>query len=242
VTDPAALKVDAVTHRYGATVALSDVSLTVAAGRFTALLGENGAGKTTLFNLITRLFDTQQGAIAVCGHDVRAAPTQALRRLGVVFQSRALDASLTVAQNVAYRGALHGLTPAEATARGGEALARVGMADRPDAKVAALSGGQARRVEIACALLQRPRLLLCDEATVGLDVSARAALVADVHRLAAEEGVGVLWATHLIDEIAPDDDVVVLHRGAVLARDVAATLAGAGSLEAAFLSLTREAA
>jgi ABC-2 type transport system ATP-binding protein len=232
------LRVAGVSHRYGAVEALRDVSLEVGVGRFTALLGENGAGKTTLFNLITRLFDTRSGAIAVCGFDLRAQPTQALRRLGVVFQSRALDAALTASQNLAYRGALHGLSRAQARARGAEALARLGLADLADRPVSRLSGGQARRVEIACALLHGPRLLLCDEATVGLDVSARAALVADMHRLAAEQGVGVLWATHLIDEIAPDDDVAVLHRGALLAQGRADAIAAGRPLQEAFLALT----
>ncbi|MFN3616114.1 MAG: ABC transporter ATP-binding protein, partial [Rubrimonas sp.] len=92
----------------------------------------------------------------------------------------------------------------------------------------------------ARAMLHRPELLLCDEATVGLDVESRAGIVADAHALAAEQGAGVLWATHLIDEIAPDDTVVVLHRGRVMARGRAADLAGDGGLTDAFLTMTRE--
>ncbi|MEL6267839.1 MAG: ABC transporter ATP-binding protein, partial [Pseudomonadota bacterium] len=222
----AALRVEGVSYAFGKRRALEGVSLTVAEGAFTALLGVNGAGKTTLFNLVTRLFDTPDGSIEVCGHDVRRAPTEALARLGVVFQSRSLDANLTVAQNVAYQGALHGIATREARARGEELMARMGLAERMGDKVRALSGGQARRAEIASALIHRPRLLLCDEATVGLDVAARAAIVDDIHRLAAEDGVGVLWATHLVDEIAPDDPVVVLHRGRVLVADGAGSIAG----------------
>jgi ABC-2 type transport system ATP-binding protein len=237
-----ALTVEGVSHAFGKTRALSDVSLDVPRGAFVALLGVNGAGKSTLFNLITRLYDTRTGRIAVCGHDIRQAPTQALRRMGVVFQSRALDPSLTVAQNVIYHGALHGVGRAEALRRGEAALGRMRLSDRMGDKVSALSGGQARRVEIARALLHDPQLLLCDEATVGLDVKSRAEIVADVHALAAERGAGVLWATHLIDEIAPDDRVVVLHRGRVLARGAAAEIAGEGALTDAFLALTREAA
>jgi len=237
-----ALTVAGVSHAFGTNKALSDVSLSVAKGTFVALLGVNGAGKSTLFNLITRLYDTQSGRIAVCGHDVRAAPTAALRSLGVVFQSRALDPSLTVAQNIVYHGALHGLPRREALARGAAALEGVRMGDRMDARVSKLSGGQARRVEIARALLHRPRLLLCDEATAGLDVQSRAEIVADVHALAAGQGVGVLWATHLIDEVSPEDAVVVLHKGMVCAQGVARAIAGAAGLTEAFLALTREAA
>jgi ABC-2 type transport system ATP-binding protein len=235
-----ALTVEGVSHAFGKTRALSEVSLGVPRGAFVALLGVNGAGKSTLFNLITRLYDTKAGRIAVCGHDIRRQPRQALRRLGVVFQSRALDPSLTVAQNMIYHGALHGLARREALARADEALGRMRLADRMGDRVAKLSGGQARRVEIARAMLHRPDLLLCDEATVGLDVESRAGIVADAHALAAEQGAGVLWATHLIDEIAPDDPVVVLHRGRVMARGRAADLAGAGGLTDAFLTLTRE--
>ncbi len=237
-----ALTVEGVSHAFGSNKALSEVSLSVPMGAFVALLGINGAGKSTLFNLITRLYDTQSGRIAVCGHDVRAAPTAALRTLGVVFQSRALDPSLTVAQNMVYHGALHGLPKGEALARGAAALAGVRMAERMDERVAKLSGGQARRVEIARALLHRPRLLLCDEATVGLDVQSRAEIVTDVHALAAEQGVGVLWATHLIDEVAAEDAVVVLHKGRVCAQGRAAEIAGSSGLTEAFLTLTREAA
>ena len=116
------------------------------------------------------------------------------------------------------------------------------MADRIGDKVRALSAGQARRVEIARALLHGPRLLLCDEATVGLDVKSRTDIVAEVHALAAEQGVGVLWATHLIDEIQPNDRVVVLHLGRVLATGTAAEIAGEQSLSERFLAMTAETA
>lgn len=208
------------------------------AGRFTALLGVNGAGKTTLFNLITRLYACRAGRISVCGVNLAEDPRGALARLGVVFQSRSLDAALTVAQNIAYHGALRGIPRKEASARGISALEKVGMARAINSRVATLSGGEARRVEIACALLHRPSLLLCDEATVGLDVKARADIVEDTHRLAAEEGVGVLWATHLVDEVRPDDPVVVLHQGRVLKAARAAEVAGPDGLSAAFLALT----
>ena len=238
-TDKSTLSVAGVSHNFGPRRALDDVSLEVPAGTFTALLGVNGAGKSTLFNLITRLYDNVSGTIEVCGHDVRRAPREALARLGVVFQSRALDTTLTVAQNFAYAGALYGLPPCEVRTRGAKLLERISLADRVGDKVRALSGGQARRVEIARALLHKPDLLLCDEATVGLDVQSRTDIVNEVHGLAAEHGVGVLWATHLIDEIRPDDRVVVLHQGKVLATGTAAEIAGASTLSEAFLAMTK---
>ncbi|MEO1493010.1 MAG: ATP-binding cassette domain-containing protein [Pseudomonadota bacterium] len=240
---PPALSVAGVAHHYGRTVALDDVTLAVRPGTFTVLLGVNGAGKTTLFSLITRLFATQQGAISICGASLSETPSQALRSLGVVFQSRALDANLTVAQNMIYQGALYGIGRRTSLARGLALLDQIGLADRIDHKVGRLSGGQQRRVEIARALLHEPRLILCDEATVGLDVKSRTDIVATLHRLAAETGIGVLWTTHLIDEIEPDDPVYLLHKGRVCAHGSAAEIAQAhgagGSLSDAFLALTR---
>jgi ABC-2 type transport system ATP-binding protein len=233
-----ALAVRGVSHAFGSHKALDGVSLTVAEGGFVALLGVNGAGKTTLVSLVTRLYDNVSGTIGICGHDLRRTPGPALAELGVVFQSRALDADLTVAQNLAYHAALHGLPGRLARARAGEVLAQVGLADRAKVRVAALSGGQQRRAEIARALMHGPRLLLLDEPTVGLDVKSRLEVVRLVRNLMREAGVGVLWATHLLDEIEPDDTVVVLHQGRVLATDRAHRLAGGRSLAEAFLALT----
>lgn len=233
-----ALEIKGLSHSYGSRPALRDVSLSVPQGSFTALLGVNGAGKTTLFNLVTGLFSRQSGHIAVCGYDVQTAPRAALSRLGVVFQSRALDSNLTIAQNLAYQGALHGMRRRPALEAGQALLERMNLAPQMGERVGRLSYGQARRVEIAAALLHRPRLLLCDEATVGLDVMSRRALVADLHALAAGEGVGILWATHLIEEILPDDYVHVLHRGVLVATGTAAGIAADGTLTDAFVALT----
>lgn len=240
-----ALRIDGVSHSYGKSRALADVTFSVAPGRFTALLGLNGAGKTTLLSLITRLFDMKHGRVAVEGHDVARAPGEALRRLGVVFQARTLDLDLTVLQNLRYHAALHGIGPGEARARAGAALAEVDLAERARDVARRLSGGQMRRVEIARALLHRPRLLVLDEPTVGLDVASKSVILAHVRRLVAERGVAVLWTTHLLDEIAPTDDVVVLHRGRVVAAGTAAGLVaetGAADLRAAFAALTGPAA
>lgn len=234
-----ALEVAGVSHGFGRVPVLSDVSFRVPRGAFAALLGANGAGKTTLFSLITRLYDSTSGTIRVAGFDARRQPGEALARLGVVFQSRALDGDLTLAQNLAYHAALHGMAGRAARSRAGEVLALVGLADRAGARVSALSGGQQRRAEIARALLHRPELLLLDEATAGLDVKARAEVIALVRRLIAEAGVSTLWATHVFDEVGPEDRVIVLHRGRVLADGRAGALGP--DLTAAFLALTGEA-
>jgi ABC-2 type transport system ATP-binding protein len=235
---PAALEVSGVSHAFGKTVALQEVNLTVSRGTFVALLGVNGAGKTTLFSLITRLYDNTSGVIRVMGHDLRRAPGQALARLGIVFQTRALDSDLSVTQNLAYHAALHGIDRATARIRIAEVLAQVDLADKAGVKVAALSGGQQRRAEIARALINRPDLLLLDEATTGLDVKSRREVLALVRALVAGGQVSVLWATHILDEIAPEDDVYVLHQGAVLTHGIAGDIAGGVGLTQAFLALT----
>jgi ABC-2 type transport system ATP-binding protein len=236
-----ALSIAGVSHSYGARRALIDIGLTVSPASFTALLGLNGAGKSTLFSLVTRLFGIQAGQIAIFGHDIGRAPGEALRLLGVVFQPRTLDLDLSVMQNLLYHAALHGITRRDARARAEEELARIGLADRSGSKVRDLSGGQMRRLEIARALLHRPRLLLLDEATVGLDVKARADILTHVRQLVTEQGIGVLWATHLFDEIIPSDNLVILHQGQVLAQgEVAHVLseAGAHDVNSAFMRLT----
>jgi len=214
----AALEIDHVSHRYGARLALSEVSLTVRQSSFTILLGLNGAGKSTLFSLITRLYAIRSGQIRIFGHDVASEPGAALSKLGVVFQSRALDTDISVRQNLMYHAALHGIASKRANELIAEVLDRVAMTDRSRDRVGNLSIGQMRRIEIARALLHRPRLLVLDEATVGLDIKARADILDHVRRLSMVEGIGVLWATHLIDEAGAGDNVVVLHKGRVLAR------------------------
>jgi ABC-2 type transport system ATP-binding protein len=240
-----ALSISGVSHSYGPRRALIDINFSVAPASFTALLGLNGAGKSTLFALVTRLFGIQTGHIGIFGHDIGRAPGEALRLLGVVFQPRTLDLDLSVTQNLLYHAALHGIGRRDARLRSGEVLTRIGLADRASSKVRDLSGGQMRRLEIARALLHRPRLLLLDEATVGLDVKARSDILSHVRQLVTEQSIGVLWATHLFDEIAPSDNLVVLHQGRILAQGpVARVIAetGADNVNAAFMRLTGAAA
>src|SRR6202048_3491903 len=240
-----ALSIEGLSHCYGTRRALIDINFTVAPASFTALLGLNGAGKSTLFSLVTRLFGIQTGRVSIFGHDISLAPGEALRLLGVVFQPRTLDLDLSVTQNLLYHAALHGIARREARLRSGEVLTRIGLADRAGSKVRDLSGGQMRRLEIARALLHRPRLLLLDEATVGLDVKARADIFNHVRQLVTEQGIGVLWATHLFDEIVASDDLVVLHQGRVLAHGQVARIiadTGAQDINSSFMRLTETAA
>jgi len=238
-----ALDVDDLSHSFGKRQALKTVSFHIESGAFTILLGQNGAGKTTLFNLITRLYSNRSGHIRIFGTELREDPGAALARLGVVFQQRTVDLDLTVRQNLLYHGGLHGLSPAEAKMRADAELERFSLADRAGDKVRELSGGQVRRVEIARALIHRPKLLLLDEPTVGLDIGSRQAILDHVRRLCDEEGLGVLWATHLIDEARDSDEIVILHQGEIKSVGAAHTVyqeAGAQTLRDAFTILTKD--
>jgi ABC-2 type transport system ATP-binding protein len=241
ISGEALLSVEGVSFAYAQRKVLTSVSLTVPRGGFVALLGANGAGKTTLFSLITGLQVARDGDVRIAGLSIRDRRAQALGSLGVVFQQPTLDLDLTVAQNLSYFAALRGLAPKVARERGGEVLAQLDLVDRRADKVRALSGGQRRRLEIARALLHEPSLLLLDEPTVGLDIPTRRALVDYVHGLTADRKIGVLWATHLADEIEGEDEVVVLHEGRVLRDAKAKALVaetGAMDLERAFSELT----
>ena len=168
--------------------ALDNVSLSVPQARFTALLGLNGAGKTTLFSLITRLYDTQARLDRRAGLSRLPEPGEALRRLGVVFQARTLDLDLSVMDNLLYHAALHGIGGRDARKRAEAALTDIELADRARDPARKLSGGQMRRVEIARALLHEPRVLVLDEATVGLDVNSKSLILRHVRSLVRERG------------------------------------------------------
>ncbi|RKT47144.1 ABC transporter ATP-binding protein [Thiocapsa rosea] len=225
-----ALELDSVSFAYPRRPVLQEVSFTVAAGAFCVLLGPNGAGKTTLFSLITRLFLCRSGSIRIFGHDLGREGREALGRLGVVFQQPTLDLDLSVDQNLRYYGALQGHPDRIMGTRIREALCDADLAERAGEKVRHLSGGQRRRLELARALLNDPRLLLADEPTVGLDIQSRRDIIVRVREGCGSRGVGVLWATHLVDEVEPHDQLVVLHQGRVVRQGIAsAILAETGS-------------
>jgi ABC-2 type transport system ATP-binding protein len=240
-TIPPALQVRNVVKSYGRRHALDSVTLAVRAGEFVALLGPNGAGKTTLFQLLSGLFMPDAGQVAVMGHDMRQNPVPALAGLGIVFQQTTLDPELSVVANLLFHAGLHGMPHGVAKARIGVELHRIGLADRARDRVRTLSGGNRRRVELARALLHAPRILLMDEPTVGLDPASRRDLIRLVRKVRDEQAIAIFWATHLCEEAASADRVIVLHQGKVL-RDTtpAAMLAEAGvaNLEEAFIRLT----
>jgi ABC-2 type transport system ATP-binding protein len=206
-----------------------------------ALLGPNGAGKTTLFQLLTGLFVADGGSVEVLGADMRRDPVRALSQLGVVFQQPALDLNLTVRASLHFHADLHGLPRAVSQPRIATLLERFGLAPVAAKPARELSGGNRRKVELLRALLHEPRLLLMDEATVGLDPASRAQLLEEVLQARSERGLGVLWATHLVDEAERAQRVIVLHKGQVRFDGTAPALCeaqAARSLQSAFLQLT----
>lgn len=230
-----------ISFRYGDKAVLKEVSFALTSGRFHALLGPNGAGKSTLFGLLTRLLALQQGDVLLGGQSLRKQPAEAMRKIGVVFQQNALDLDLSVRQNLHYHAALHGLSRKEARDRGDRELARFKLLDRADDAVRQLNGGHRRRVEIARALLHQPSLLLLDEPTVGLDVASRRALNEHVRTLCEQDGLTVLWATHLIEEVQEQDNVLILHQGRLLANGTGQVICeeqGAQNLAETFHKLT----
>jgi ABC-2 type transport system ATP-binding protein len=236
-----ALLLDNVVKTYGAIRAVDGVSFSAAPGEFIALLGPNGAGKTTLFQLLSGLFVPDAGRIEIMGQNMLRDPVPALAMLGIVFQQPTLDLELTVTGNLLFHAGLHGIPRAMAKQRIAAELARLGLAERAHDKTSQLSGGNRRRVELARALLHDPRVLLMDEATVGLDPASRSDLLKLLLSMRTERSVAVLWATHLCDEVTGADRVIVLHRGKVLADTTPAEFiakAGVSTVEQAFLAMT----
>ena len=213
---PPALAVSHLTHRYGDRLALDDVSLDVAPGSFVALLGPNGGGKSTLFRIAATLMRPSAGSAQVFGADVVRQASAVRRKLGVVFQSPALDQRLTVRENLVHHGRLYGLGGSALQAAVDDAIGRVGLTERARDLVLRLSGGLKRRAEIAKVLMTRPALLLLDEPTTGLDPGARRELWHDLAAIRHADGTTILLTTHLLDEAATADRVVILDRGKVV--------------------------
>lgn len=190
--------------------------MNVPPGRFVGLLGANGAGKSTLYSILTGLYSASEGTVVVNGHNLRQDTLKALAAMGVVFQRTTLDMDLTVIQNLRYASCLHGLDRQESVGRIEQGIARHGLSNLEKRRVATLSGGQRRRVELARAWLHEPAILLLDEPTVGLDFQSRASFIEHVKSLCTEQGTSVLCATHLMDEVSEEDAVYILDKGQIV--------------------------
>ncbi|MCI0588053.1 MAG: ATP-binding cassette domain-containing protein [Planctomycetes bacterium] len=221
-----AVAVDRLTRAYGERVALRDLSLEVREREVFGVLGPNGGGKTTLFRILATLILPSSGTARIFGHDVVADPDGARLRFGVVFQTGSLDRNLTVEENLRHQGHLYGLRGADLHSRIEEGLTRFALGDRRRERVRKLSGGLARRVELAKGLLHRPSLLLLDEPSVGLDPAARAELWSHLRELREKAGATILFTTHFLDEAEGCDRLAILDRGSLVALGAPEALKG----------------
>jgi ABC-2 type transport system ATP-binding protein len=214
----AAVQVRGLKHRYGQRVALDGLDLSVARGEVFGVLGPNGSGKSTLFRVLSTLLAPQTGEAHVLGFDLAGADARLRSKLGVVFQSPALDRMLCVSENLRHHGHLYGLSGSTLTARIDAMLNAMGVTDLAPVRVDRLSGGQRRRVELAKAMLHQPDLLLMDEPSTGLDPTARADLWRQLKMLQSQ-GRTIVLTTHLLDEAAGCDRLAIMDGGRVIACD-----------------------
>jgi ABC-2 type transport system ATP-binding protein len=217
MTQPAAVQVEGLVHDYGARRALRGVTFGVRGGEIFGLLGPNGGGKSTLFRILSTLLRPTAGRAEIFGLDVAARPREVRAMIGVVFQSPALDRALTVRENLWTQGRLYGLGGRGLRQAIDTRLERAGLRERSSDRAGVLSGGLLRRLEIAKGLLHRPRLLLLDEPSTGLDPGARADLWSQLVELRDRDGVTVLFTTHLTEEAERCDRIGILSDGSMVA-------------------------
>jgi ABC-2 type transport system ATP-binding protein len=236
--DSVAVSVDGLARSFGSIRALDGVSLTVATGEVYGLLGPNGAGKTTLIRSLIGLVTADAGMITVLG---RRMPNRAvLAEVGYMPQSPALYADLTVEENVRFFASVHGLDWHSGAQSAAEALQFVDLTPRRHSVVATLSGGMRQRVSLACAVVHKPRLLLLDEPTVGVDPQLRAELWQRFARM-SDEGTTIIVSSHVMDEAERCQRLGLVRYGRMLAEGTAGELrrrAGVERLEDAFLALS----
>ena len=214
-----AIEAAAITHLYGSRRALNRVSFQIAPGEVFGFLGPNGGGKSTLFRILSTMMTPTEGKALLAGFDPAGKLHEVRKRLGVVFQSPSLDPLLTVAESMRHQGRLYGLHGKELKNRTEELLTGLSLADRSRDRVSKLSGGLRRRVEIAKSLLHRPRILILDEPSTGLDPGARLEMWKLLRSLRREEEVTVVFTTHLMEEAEIADRLAILDQGNLVAMD-----------------------
>jgi len=205
--------------------AVDGIDLAVATGEIYGFLGPNGAGKSTTVHMLTTLLPPTAGTARVAGYDVLHQGPQVRAAIGAALQEAALDPLLTGREHLRLQASLHALPRAERKPRADELLRRVGLAEAADRKVRGYSGGMKRRLDLALALVHRPRVLFLDEPTTGLDVQSRTALWEEVGRLAREDNVTVFLTTQYLEEAdALADRVGIIDHGRIVAEGTPAEL------------------
>ena len=215
--DDKRIEVEGLYHAYGDRQALADVTFSVSPREIIGFLGPNGGGKTTLFSILSTLIPVTDGMVRLLGHNLAQEAHTVRKYLGVVFQRPSLDGKLTVAENLRHHGHLYGLSGGSLKRRIREALDQLELTDRSRDLVETLSGGLQRRAELAKAILHRPRLLLLDEPSTGLDVGVRRNVWEHVERLRQTDDVTVVLTTHILDEAEMCDRVGILDEGKLVA-------------------------
>ena len=216
--DPAIEAVGLVQEYKNGPRAVDGVDLEVSNGEIFGFLGPNGAGKSTTVHMLTTLLPPTSGRARVAGYDVVNDGPSVRAVIGAALQEAALDPLLTGREHLRLQAALQALPRAERTPRASELLARVGLADAADRKVRTYSGGMKRRLDLALALVHRPRVLFLDEPTTGLDVQSRTALWEEVGRLARDEGVTVFLTTQYLEEAdVLSDRIAIIDHGRIVA-------------------------
>ncbi len=211
------IQVEGLHKSYGSTRAVDGISLHVPAGTIYGLLGPNGAGKTTTISCISGLLKADSGRISIAGCDLASDPIRARRALGIVPQETAIYDTLTAAENVSYFASLHGMGGADLRSRVGEVLDRVGLEPGSKQQSRKFSGGMKRRLNLAIGLVSRPRALLLDEPTVGIDPQARLNIL-EVVRETQRQGTAILYTTHYLEEAETlCDRVAIIDHGRLLA-------------------------
>ena len=212
------IEIEGLCKSFGKIQAVKDLSFTVREGELFAFLGENGAGKSTTIHILCGQLSKDHGTVRIDGCDIDKEGDGVKGRIGVVFQNSLLDRALTVRDNLMSRGALYGLFGKELEARIGELSRLLDFEDLLGRTVGKLSGGQRRRIDIARALIHKPRLLILDEPTTGLDPQTRRLLWNVVEELRHGEGMTVFLTTHYMEEAAEADYVIILDGGRIAAK------------------------
>ncbi len=213
-----ALKIEDLCKSYADVKAVNGISFSVKRGMLFAFLGVNGAGKSTTINMICSILKKDAGKIFVCGYDLDEKPFEVKREIGVVFQTSVLDRELTVKENLEIRTSFYSLSKAEKRRNLEEITRLLELGPILNRPVKNLSGGQMRRVDIARAMAHRPRLLILDEPTTGLDPKTRLAVWSLIDRVRAETGMTVFLTTHYLEEADKAQDVVIMDKGRIIAR------------------------
>ena len=225
------VSVDGLSKRYGRTLALDGVSLSIRSNELFALLGPNGAGKTTLIHILCTILAPDSGTVTVAGFDVVRQPLKARKHLGVVFQEPSVDDRLTVFENLNFHGLVYQVPAAVRRKRIDELLALVELEDWRHALVRSLSAGMKRRVEIARVLIHDSTVLILDEPTSGLDAQSRERIWAYLTRLRQERALTIIVTTHYIEEVEGCDRLCIIDHGHILAIDTPAALKAAHGRE-----------